>query len=130
MNDDRDVDARFREIIGTEFGNVPADGLDPLRAPDDFNFTAAMDHAEPEPGWAGRYEPEPLPPMRRPGLRVLGATVLMVAGVLVALLSLFGAQFERTVTWLGIVAALVGLALLLSAAPRGRRAPWDDGARI
>lgn len=142
MNDDRDVDARFREIIGAEFGplgparsasQAPQPPEPPPNSPrtgDDFNITAALDAAEPEdPSWA-RYSPEPMAPMRRPKGPVLTGIVLMGGGVLIALLALFGANFGRGVAWGGIIAAIVGLAMLLSSTPRRRDDPWDDGARL
>lgn len=130
MNDDRDVDARFREIIGAEFGAPPAPRPAPrTRAFDDFNLAEALDEADGTPDDFERYVPAPLP-SSRPRARVVLAGLLMLIGVGVTLLGLFGAGFGRPVVWGGIIATLVGLAVLLGSTPRTRRDPWDDGARL
>lgn len=135
MGDDKDVDLRFREIIGAEFGSEPrgrrtrprANRSEPLA--DDFNFTEAMDHAEVDLDSAGHYVPEPLPPVRPAKRHTVAGAILMATGVAIALLGLFGATFSRPLAWGGSVAALVGLALLLTTAPRkDADQPWDNGA--
>ncbi|GAA1376607.1 hypothetical protein GCM10009638_15290 [Luteococcus sanguinis] len=135
MNDDRDVDARFCEIIGAEFGTpVPRA---PLQAPaahqaptSDFNLQDALDEAEPSDSHWSRHTPDTPPPMTRPRSAVLLGIVLMGGGLLVTVLGLFGANFSRAITWAGIIASLVGLATLLMSTPRRRIDPWDDGARL
>lgn len=119
---DDDTDARFREIMTTEFGR-PAKEL-PIQP---FNLTQAMDEVEPD----APDEPfvPPTPKLQAPTGVWLACTVLLGFAVVVALGWLFGAPWRHLGPW-AVGSFVAGLVLLFANLPRHPRDPYDDGARV
>jgi len=74
------------------------------------------------------YEPEPLPPLARPGIPALIGWVGIGWAVLVVLGGAFGARFPGWVGWLAALGFLGGFGVLVSRLPRHRPPDAGDGA--
>lgn len=77
---------------------------------------------------ADRYEPEPLPPLRRPGIPALLGWIGIGFAVLVVLVAAVGVQLPAWVGWLAVSAFLIGFGILVSQLPRHRPPDAGDGA--
>ena len=75
-----------------------------------------------------RYEPEPLPPLRRPGVPALVGWIGMAYAVVVALAGTFGITFPTWAGWLAVAGFIGGFAILMSRLPRHRPPDAGDGA--
>lgn len=125
---DRSTDKRFKAVIAHEFGedlslsNATAPKEDsfntqPRDTPDraahePFNFSAAMEAADPYPDDGYSYSPEPLPAPQASHQQWWG-WALLLAGVGVGLVALFGVPVPRFVGIISGVIAIGGLAILL-----------------
>ena len=74
------------------------------------------------------YEPEPLPPLRRPGIPALVGWIGMAYAVVVALAGTFGVTFPTWAGWLAIAGFIGGFGILMSRLPRHRPPDAGDGA--
>jgi hypothetical protein len=77
---------------------------------------------------AERYVPEPLPPLRRPGIPALLGWVGIGFAVLTVLAAAFGAPLPTWAGWLAVCGFIVGFAILVSQLPRTRPPDAGDGA--
>ena len=75
-----------------------------------------------------RYVPEPLPPLRRPGIPALLGWIGIGFAVLVVLVAAFGLRLPTWVGWLATGGFLTGFAILVSQLPRHRPPDAGDGA--
>lgn len=115
----------------------PEDPADPAPEPDTgrldaqpvFRFVespAAPQAAEPPAD--DNYEPEPLPPLRPPGIPALVGWIGMTYAVVVALAGTFGITFPSWAGWLAVGGFLGGFGILISRLPRHRPPDAGDGA--
>ena len=74
------------------------------------------------------YEPEPLPPLRRPGIPALVGWIGMAYAVVVALAGTFGITFPTWAGWLAVAGFIGGFGILMSRLPRHRPPDAGDGA--
>jgi hypothetical protein len=74
------------------------------------------------------YEPEPLPPLRRPGIPALVGWIGMAYAVVVALAGTFGITFPTWAGWLAVAGFIGGFGILMSRLPRQRPPDAGDGA--
>jgi len=81
-----------------------------------------------EPDAHEGYEPEPLPPLPRPGIPALIGWLGISWAVLVVLSGAFGARFPGWVGWLAALGFLGGFGVLVSRLPRHRPPDAGDGA--
>lgn len=134
VNED-DVDARFRSLIETEFGSVGIGAVgaisplesepepEPVRQPELISPRSWSPAEESEADGSG-YRPEPLPPMPRLssaawfGIVILGAGLLIIAGILVGLIARWWGL------WVGLGGVALGILVLFSRLPNERD---DDG---
>lgn len=77
---------------------------------------------------ADRYVPEPLPPLRRPGVPALLGWIGLGFAVLVVLVAAFGIHLPTWVGWLAVSSFLIGFGILISQLPRHRPPDAGDGA--
>lgn len=75
-----------------------------------------------------RYVPEPLPPLRRPGVPAMLGWIGIGYAVLVVLVAATGVSLPAWVGWLAVGSFLVGFAILISQLPRHRPPDAGDGA--
>jgi len=154
VDDARDDDARFAQLIQDEFGvavDGPATSEDvahaslahpssagkarkarspkaraPKTEPEWFSLDKAIDEAQPEVEPFVAPTPAPLPRPRN-RLAILGVALLVLA-VVIGAAWLLGAPVP---VWLRGLAGLLiggGLAALLFSLPRHKDDPWDEGA--
>jgi hypothetical protein len=76
------------------------------------------------------YEPEPLPPMGRPGARTLVGWIGIGFAVLVVIGRIVGLPIPIWVGWLAVVGFIGGFGLLVSQLPRTRSPEDGDGAVV
>lgn len=74
------------------------------------------------------YEPEPLPPLRRPGIPALVGWIGMAYAVVVALAGTFGITFPTWAGWLAVAGFIGGFGILMSRLPKHRPPDAGDGA--
>lgn len=144
--DDREsVDRAFAEMVASY--HLTADRPDPLATPAEapqaaesdevladqhplFRFPAPTGEpvvkADPEPH--APYEPEPLPPMPRPGVPVLLGWIGIGYAVLLVLAATFGLRFPTWAGWLAVGTFLTGFGILMTQLPRHRPPDAGDGA--
>ncbi len=79
---------------------------------------------------AGGYEPEPLPPLRRPGIPALVGWIGMAYAVFVVLAGTFGVNFPTWAGWLAITGFIGGFGILITRLPRNRPPGSGDGAVV
>ena len=79
---------------------------------------------------AERYVPEPLPPLRRPGIPALLGWVGIGFAVLVVLVAAFGIRLPTWVGWTAVSGFLIGFGILISQLPRHRPPDAGDGAVV
>jgi hypothetical protein len=77
---------------------------------------------------AERYVPEPLPPLRRPGIPALLGWIGIGFAVLTVLAAAFGVPLPAWAGWLAVSGFLVGFAILITQLPRTRPPDAGDGA--
>ena len=77
---------------------------------------------------AQRYVPEPLPPLRRPGVPALLGWIGIAYAALIVLAATFGVHFPTWACWLGVGGFIVGFGLLMTRLPRDRPPDAGDGA--
>lgn len=75
-----------------------------------------------------RYEPEPLPPLARPGLPSLLGWIGIGFAALMVLAAGFGLRPPSWVGWLAVAGFVCGFTLLLTQLPRHRPPEAGDGA--
>lgn len=144
--DDREaVDRAFAELVAgyhltadraeVEKPSPPAPILDTswVDAHPLFEFVEAPATPEPPPvdhDDEDRYEPEPLPPLRRPGIPALVGWIGIAYAVVVVLAGTFGVVFPVWAGWLGVGGFIGGFGILISRLPRHRPPGSGDGAVV
>ncbi len=151
--DDRDaVDQAFAEMIAGY--HLTSDRPDPLinetavseavsadspstetaaprvEAPPVFRMPPVPEPAAPPEPVEPVYEPDPLPPMRRPGIPALVGWIGIAYAVVVTLAGTFGAVLPTWAGWLAVGGFIGGFGILLSRLPRHRPPDAGDGAVI
>jgi hypothetical protein len=117
---------------------APDDQADPAPEPDTgrldaqlvFRFVespAAPPAAQP-PAEDDDYEPEPLPPLGRPGIPALVGWMGMAYAVVVALAGTFGITIPTWAGWLAVAGFIGGFGILVTRLPRQRPPDAGDGA--
>lgn len=76
------------------------------------------------------YEPDPLPPMRAPGVPALVGWIGIAYAVVVALAGTFGITFPTWAGWLAVAGFIGGFGLLLTRLPRYRPPGSGNGAVV
>lgn len=147
--DDREaVDRAFAELVAgyhltaerpeAETAPPPAPSVDTswVDAHPLFSFVEVPTAPEPQTT-VGRgaeaedhYEPEPLPPLRRPGIPALVGWIGIAYAVVVVLAGTFGVVFPVWAGWLGVGGFIGGFGILISRLPRHRPPGSGDGAVI
>ncbi len=74
------------------------------------------------------YVPEPLPPLRRPGIPALLGWIGIGYAVLAVLVAAVGVRLPTWAGWLAVGGFLGGFAILLTQLPRNRPPDAGDGA--
>ena len=157
--DDREaVDRAFAEMVAgyhltadrAEIETAPAPPAPPAPAPSAdsnwadahplFSFVEAPSVPEPQTVVEGetepadvaeeRYEPEPLPPLRRPGIPALVGWIGIAYAVVIVLTGTFGVDFPVWAGWLGVAGFIGGFGILMSRLPRHRPPGSGDGAVV
>lgn len=83
----------------------------------------------PEPREAvGRYVPDPLPPLQRPGLPALLGWVGIGYAVLMVLIAAIGVPLPSWTGWLAVSTFIAGFVILITRLPRNRPPDAGDGA--
>jgi len=103
-----------------------------------FSFVEAPTVPEPqtvvegeaEPAADDRYQPDPLPPLRRPGIPALVGWIGMAYAVVIVLAGTFGINFPVWAGWLGVAGFIGGFGILMSRLPRHRPPGSGDGAVV
>ncbi len=75
-----------------------------------------------------RYTPEPLPPLRRPGIPALLGWIGIGYAVLAVLAASFGLDLPNWAGWLAVGGFLGGFGILITRLPRNRPPDAGDGA--
>lgn len=88
----------------------------------------AADRPAPDAEVLEPYVPDPMPPLRRPGLPVLVGWIGIGWAVLVVLSAAFGVRLPGWVGWLAVLGFLGGFTVLISQLPRHRPPDAGDGA--
>ncbi len=149
--DDRDaIDRAFAELVAgyhltadapdTDTTEPPTEPVSPPSVPDaDGAANWAGDHplfgvaetphdaqtysAEPE-----RYVPEPLPPLRRPGVPALLGWIGIGYAILIVLAATFGLSFPTWAGWVAVGSFVGGFGILMTRLPRDRPPDAGNGA--
>jgi hypothetical protein len=87
--------------------------------------SATLDEEAAEP-----YEPDPLPPLRRPGIPALVGWIGMAYAVVVVLAGTFGVTFPVWAGWLGVCGFIGGFGILMTRLPRDRPPGAGNGAVV
>jgi hypothetical protein len=155
--DDREaVDRAFAELVAGY--HLTADRPDPPRTPAGTDQAAASEPVAPQSGVVEdrpvfrfelvptpppaaasataaerseetqRYVPEPLPPLRRPGVPALLGWIGIAYAALIVLAATFGVHFPSWAGWLAVGGFIVGFGLLMTRLPRDRPPDAGDGA--
>jgi hypothetical protein len=99
-----------------------------------FSFVASPTTPEPsatlDEEAAEPYEPEPLPPLRRPGIPALVGWIGMAYAVVVVLAGTFGVTFPVWAGWLGVCGFIGGFGILMTRLPRDRPPGAGNGAVV
>ena len=94
-----------------------------------FSFTERVPEPDPESAEASvGYQPDPLPPLPRPGVPALVGWIGIAYAVFVVLAGTFGVTFPTWAGWLAIGGFLGGFAILMTRLPRHRPPDAGDGA--
>lgn len=75
-----------------------------------------------------RYVPDPLPPLRRPGIPALLGWIGIGYAVLVVLVAAIGVPLPSWSGWLAVGAFITGFAILITQLPRNRPPDAGNGA--
>lgn len=143
--DDREaVDRAFAELVAgyhltAEGSGSPATAVEAADVTAEPPLGRVQPHAqfrfvEPEPAPPTRptaaepYVPEPLPPLRRPGIPALLGWIGMSYAVLVVLIATFGVPLPVWAGWLAVGGFIGGFAILIIQLPRNRPPDAGDGA--
>jgi hypothetical protein len=151
--DDRDaIDRAFAEMVAgyhltadapDPFSNEPP--TEPVTAPSGpeaangagnwatdhplFSFadTADTQTSSEEPS-QDRYVPEPLPPLRRPGVPALLGWIGIGYAIIIVLAATFGLDFPAWTGWIAVGSFVGGFGILMTRLPRERPPDAGDGA--
>jgi hypothetical protein len=152
--DDRDaIDRAFADLVAgyhltadppDTFANEPP--TEPVTAPSlpdvsDGQVNWASDHplfgfpetptdfqAAAEGSSHDRYVPEPLPPIRRPGVPALLGWIGIGYAIVIVLAATFGLQFPGWAGWIAVGSFVGGFGILMTRLPRERPPDAGDGA--
>ena len=75
-----------------------------------------------------RYVPEPLPPLRRPGVPALLGWIGIGYAILIVLAATFGLRFPTWAGWIAVGSFVGGFGILMTRLPRDRPPDAGNGA--
>jgi hypothetical protein len=77
-----------------------------------------------------RYVPEPLPPLRRPGVPALLGWIGIGYAIIIVLAATFGLRFPAWTGWIAVGSFVGGFGILMTRLPRDRPPDAGNGAVI
>jgi hypothetical protein len=154
--DDRDaIDRAFAELVaGYHLTADPPDPFtsepptEPVAAPSvpdvaDRTVNWASDHplfgvaeapvdaySSSDESFQDRYVPEPLPPLRRPGVPALLGWIGIGYAIIIVLAATFGLRFPAWTGWIAVGSFVGGFGILMTRLPRDRPPDAGNGAVI
>jgi len=78
----------------------------------------------------GRYIPEPLPPIQRPGIPALLGWIGIGYAIIIVLAASFGMRFPVWAGWIAVGSFVGGFGILMTRLPRERPPGSGDGAVV
>jgi hypothetical protein len=149
--DDRDaIDRAFAELVAgyhltadapdTDTTEPPTEPVSPPSVPDAdsaanwagdhplFGFAETPHDAQTYPDEPDRYVPEPLPPLRRPGVPALLGWIGIGYAILIVLAATFGLRFPIWAGWVAVGSFVGGFGILMTRLPRDRPPDAGNGA--
>jgi len=149
--DDRDaIERAFAELVAgyhltadspdTDTAEPPTEPVGPPSIPDAdgpanwatdhplFGFAETPRDAQTYSDEPDRYVPEPLPPLRRPGVPSLLAWIGIGYAILIVLAATFGLRFPTWAGWIAVGSFVGGFGILMTRLPRDRPPDAGNGA--
>ena len=149
--DDRDaIDRAFAELVAgyhltadapdTDTTEPPTEPVSPPSVPDAdgpanwatdhplFGFAETPRDAQTYSDEPDRYVPEPLPPLRRPGVPSLLGWIGIGYAILIVLAATFGLRFPTWAGWIAVGSFVGGFGILMTRLPRDRPPDAGNGA--
>jgi len=153
--DDRDaIDRAFAELVAGYHLTADPPDLDPTEPPTEPVASPSMPDAADRPAdWAAdhplfgfveipseaqvssadepsqdRYVPEPLPPLRRPGVPAMLGWLGIGYALIIVLAATFGLNFPAWAGWIAVGSFVGGFGILMTRLPRDRPPDAGDGA--
>lgn len=149
--DDRDaIDRAFAELVAGYHLTADAPDTDTTEPPTEPVSPPSVPDADGAANWAGdhplfgfaetphdaqtysdepeRYVPEPLPPLRRPGVPALLGWIGIGYAILIVLAATFGLSFPTWAGWVAVGSFVGGFGILMTRLPRDRPPDAGNGA--
>ena len=149
--DDRDaIDRAFAELVAGYHLTAGAPDTDTTEPPTEPVSRPPVPDADGAANWAGdhplfgfaetphdaqtysaepeRYVPEPLPPLRRPGVPALLGWIGIGYAILIVLAATFGLSFPTWAGWVAVGSFVGGFGILMTRLPRDRPPDAGNGA--